>query len=45
MTNYYTVNNDNWKPCVNLVLEQEPLLPSNICAKNLPSPAPSVAID
>ena len=45
MTNYYTVNNDNWKLCVNLVLEKEPLLSSNICAKSLPSPAPSIDQD
>ena len=45
MTDYYTVNNDNWKLCVNLVLEKEPLLSSNICAESLPSPAPSVDQD
>ena len=45
MTNYHIINNDNWKLSVNLVLEQESLLSSNICAKSLPSPAPSVDQD
>ena len=45
MTDYYTVNNDNWKLCVNLGPEKEPLLSSNVCAKSLPSSALSVDKD